>query len=105
MQQKSKIPVARIIEVLGVLLITLAMVSCGTPVAPKPAEVRVAAPSDLKKIEHVIIIYQENWSFDGLYGKFPGANGLMNAQSAVQQVDKADVPLKVLPQVTDGFPL
>ena len=27
------------------------------------------------KINHVIVIYQENWSFDGLYGEFPGANG------------------------------
>jgi phospholipase C len=28
-----------------------------------------------QKIAHVIVIYQENWSFDGLYSKFPGANG------------------------------
>jgi len=95
---------ARTTEVLCAIAITVAMVSCGTPPAPKPAQENVAAPSDLKKIEHVIVIYQENWSFDGLYGKFPGANGLMNAQSAVQQVDKSDVPLKVLPQVTDSFP-
>ncbi len=29
-----------------------------------------------QKIVHVVIIYQENWGFDSLYGKFPGANGL-----------------------------
>ena len=33
----------------------------------------VAQPAELGKIQHVIVIYQENWSFDGLYGKFPGA--------------------------------
>src|SRR5882724_2309880 len=105
MHRKSENLMSRTIKVLCAVVITMAMVSCGTPVAPKPAQERVVAPSDLKKIEHVIIIYQENWSFDGLYGKFAGANGLMNAQSTVQQVDKSDSPLKVLPQVTDGFPL
>ena len=29
----------------------------------------------LDKIKHIIVIYQENWSFDGLYGNFPGAEG------------------------------
>ncbi len=33
-----------------------------------------------KKIKYLIIIFQENWSFDGLYGKFPGANGISNAR-------------------------
>ena len=38
-----------------------------------------AAPKPLDRVEHLIVIYQENWSFDGLFGKFPGANGLANA--------------------------
>jgi phospholipase C len=38
------------------------------------------------KVKHIIIIYQENWSFDGLYGKFPGANNLANASN--NQVDR-----------------
>jgi phospholipase C len=33
-----------------------------------------AQQAGLDKIQHVIVIYQENWSFDGLYGKFPGAD-------------------------------
>jgi acid phosphatase len=28
-----------------------------------------------EKIQHVIVIYEENWSFDGLYSSFPHANG------------------------------
>src|SRR5262249_12387768 len=32
-----------------------------------------AQTSDLDKINHLILIYQENWSFDSLYGRFPGA--------------------------------
>ena len=32
--------------------------------------------SGLNKINHVVVIYQENWSFDSLYPTFPGANGI-----------------------------
>jgi acid phosphatase len=32
-----------------------------------------------QRIKHVIVIYQENWSFDSLYGLFPGANGISHA--------------------------
>jgi len=50
---------------------------------------RVAAQSaGLEKIQHVIVIYQENWSFDGLYGKFPGADGLANAGERIRQMKK-----------------
>ena len=33
------------------------------------------------RIEHVIVIYSENRSFDNLYGLFPGANGIGTAES------------------------
>lgn len=55
----------------------------------------------LKKIKHVIVIYQENWSFDSLYGDFPGANGISNAGNAVKQVDKQGTLYTVLPQPID----
>ncbi len=51
----------------------------------------------LAAIDHWIIIYQENWSFDGLYGKFPGAEGLKAAESAIPQVDKTGQALARLP--------
>jgi len=40
---------------------------------------QIDAASPLHDIDHLIVIYQENWSFDGLYGSFPGANGVANA--------------------------
>jgi len=46
-----------------------------------------AEPSKLAPIQTVIVIYQENWSFDSLYGSFPGANGLSSAGSAAIQMD------------------
>jgi acid phosphatase len=43
-------------------------------------------------IQHWIVIYQENWSFDSLYGLFPGANGLRDAAAtnpnSLTQVDR-----------------
>ena len=50
-----------------------------------------------QNIDHWIVIYQENWSFDGLYGKFPGADGLNHAAAAANQVDKQGKPLRTLP--------
>jgi acid phosphatase len=56
-----------------------------------------AQTDGLQKINHIVVIYQENWSFDSLYGKFPGANGLDQA-GAVTQVDRDGNPYAVLPQ-------
>jgi len=42
-----------------------------------------------EKIEHIIVIYQENWSFDSLYGQYPGANGLANSFDTLPQRDKS----------------
>jgi acid phosphatase len=36
------------------------------------------------KVNHIVVIYQENWSFDAQYGKFPGANGIANASPATE---------------------
>ena len=33
----------------------------------------------LARIEHIVVIYAENRSFDHLYGLFPGAEGIANA--------------------------
>ncbi len=51
------------------------------------SEADVAAPrKSLDRIKHVLVIYYENWSFDGLFGLFPGANGIANAGATVKQV-------------------
>ena len=57
-----------------------------------------AQSTGLQKINHVVVIYQENWSFDSLYGRFPGANGIDNAGPAARQVDKNGEPYATLPQ-------
>jgi acid phosphatase len=57
----------------------------------------------LDRIEHVVVIYAENRSFDNLYGLFPGANGITNATPAqYTQVDRDGEPLPHLPPVWKG---
>lgn len=43
--------------------------------APEPRAV-AAAPSGINKIQHVVVIMQENHSFDNYFGTFPGADGI-----------------------------
>jgi len=57
-----------------------------------------AQTNGLQKINHVVVIYQENWSFDSLYGRFPGANGIDSAGAAARQVDKDGNLYTTLPQ-------
>lgn len=45
------------------------------------APTHVLAADEPHSIRHVIVIYQENWSFDSLYGLFPGANGISNSST------------------------
>jgi len=50
--------------------------------------------SKLRRIKHIVVIYQENWSFDSLYGLFPGANGLaQSSTTSLNQTDRFDQPL------------
>ena len=60
----------------------------------------------LDKVEHIVVIYAENHSFDNMYGMFPGANGVANATPAeATQVDHDGRPLPHLPPVyTAGKP-
>jgi acid phosphatase len=54
----------------------------------------------LAHVNHLVVIYMENWSFDSLYGLFPRANGLDSADLAhTTQVDLSGTPFKCLQQV------
>jgi phospholipase C len=60
----------------------------------------LAATPGLSDIEHIIIIYAENRSFDNLYGLFPGANGINQATTEQYiQVDHDGKPFKELPPI------
>jgi phospholipase C len=65
-----------------------ALTSCGggssNSVPPSNSSVPGGTVSSLSQIQHIIVIYQENWSFDALYAKFPGANGSSTATAQLQ---------------------
>jgi phospholipase C len=59
------------------------------------------AASSINDVNHVVVIYMENHSFDNLYGEFAGANGLYNATSANwTQTDSSNNVYAHLPAVT-----
>ncbi len=41
-----------------------------------PSTIGASIPSNIHKIKHVVIIMQENRSFDSYFGTFPGADGI-----------------------------
>src|SRR5437899_7889910 len=54
----------------------------------------------LSRIEHIVVIYAENRSFDHLYGLFPGAEGLAQATAEQKtQLDHDGAPLPHLPTI------
>src|SRR4029453_7349983 len=71
------------------------VVSCATQTT--------SARGGLSGVEHILVIYAENRSFDNLYGLFPGANGIANATPAqFTQVDRDGMVLATLPPVWNG---
>jgi len=59
------------------------------------------------KVQHIVVIYQENWSFDSLYGQFPGVNGLQNGFDNLPQLEKTNFYASyvyITPQALNGAP-
>ena len=63
-----------------------------------------AKPTGLNRLNHVVVIVMENWSFDSLYTEFSGANGLSNATAAPPQIDATGAPYPTLPQTESHLP-
>jgi phospholipase C len=70
---------------LGIAVLSLALAACGSsPSQPAASPKRVTAgPTEhyevavgIHKIKHVIVIEQENRSFDSYFGTYPGATGI-----------------------------
>src|SRR5438105_3163825 len=73
-----------------------------TAIAAGPALASVEAgnqQSGLSGINHIVVIYEENHSFDNLYGGWEGVNGLANADPArTTQVAQDGTPYACLKQ-------
>jgi phospholipase C len=72
-----------------------------TACSPATQSTAATPPAGLNEIQHIVVVYLENWSFDSLYGEFPGADGLSGA-GRTTQVDKQGIPYPQLPQPLDS---
>ena len=72
------------------------------PNTNSPAPTGSNAAQGLMRLNHIVVIVLENWSFDSLYGEFAGADGLPTTTTA--QVDANGQPYATLPQVEASLP-
>jgi phospholipase C len=80
---------------------SLAALAAGLIAVPATSAATASRGSDqLSKINHIVVIYEENHSFDNLYGGWEGVNGLATAAAAqhATQVDEAGTPFDCLLQ-------
>jgi phospholipase C len=64
-----------------------------------PAQARKPPQQIPRGVEKIVVVYLENHSFDNLYGLFPKADGIDNADwRHTIQVDLGGTPLQCLPQ-------
>jgi acid phosphatase len=85
--------VRRVLVLTLLILVALAMIPVGA------ASASGAGADRLSRIKHIVVIYQENHSFDNLYGRWEGVNGLRHAPRArTIQVNQAGVPYECLLQ-------
>jgi phospholipase C len=61
----------------------------GLILAAPPNQERRNSEHAVQRLHHIIVIYQENWSLDSLFGQFPGANGLQNGFDTLPQYNKS----------------
>jgi phospholipase C len=96
------------------LSVAFALMACNSDQVTPPLAASAARNQDdpgrdgdraLRNLDHIIVIYLENRSFDNLYGEFRGANGLAAAAGAPPQVDATGTPYATLPvTATSGLP-
>jgi phospholipase C len=79
---------------------TLSLALLGAAIAAAPATARESKPQPrLEQLEHIVVLYLENHSYDNLFGLFPGAEGLSKAGKRAIQVDQDGKPYATLPPV------
>jgi phospholipase C len=58
----------------------------------------------LASVKHIVVIYEENHSFDNLYGGWEGVNGLSNAAIAPSQVNQNGLAFTCLMHYQEQYP-
>src|ERR1700692_4935295 len=78
------------------LRISALLALCSIAVWPTGASAASGA-GRLGAINHIVVIYEENHSFDNLYGGWEGVNGRTNATNSTQ-ISQAGTPYACLRQ-------
>ena len=86
------------------LLAAPALAQPGSLPPPGPQDLALPSPrlspgDPLRRIGHIVVIFEENRSFDNMFGLFPGANGLSGAAATSTQTDPDGHPYAMLPPV------
>ena len=69
------------------LIAAVALILSQSAALAGPPDDRKHSEEAVKHLKHIIVIYQENWSFDSLYGQFPGASGYALGFDTLAQYD------------------
>ncbi|MBN8861483.1 MAG: acid phosphatase [Sphingobacteriales bacterium] len=88
-----------------IFLIIFGISGCGT--GKKAQRQQVSFDEGIRQINHLVVVYMENHSFDNLYGEFKGVNGIKNARKGnFVQVDEDGKPYQYLPEIprNNAFP-
>src|SRR5262249_35443170 len=90
---------------LAALAFALAAAGCSEDSPTSDNNTAVTTPTDATALNHIVVIYLENRSFDNTYGEFVGAEGLnTNGYAAAKQIDASGAAYTTLPQVV-GSPV
>jgi phospholipase C len=90
-----------------VMLLSIAVFGCKKNKANVNNNNNDTPKTTINNVNHVVVIYMENHSFDNLYGSFAGANGLQNATASnYTQVDGTGNVYGTLPNIpgSNGAP-
>jgi phospholipase C len=96
----------------GVAVLALTLSACGSSVPPAPQAERVTGgptghyvvAKGIHKIKHVIIIEQENRSFDSYFGTYPGADGIPSGVCVPLPAGGCQAPYHDAADVNGGGP-
>jgi acid phosphatase len=90
------------------LAAALTLAACGNSDSAAPVDTTTALQN---KVQNIVVIYAENRSFDGLFGNFPGANGIGTVMDSTGKTTASYIPQKdrdgttvlaTLPQTWNG---
>src|SRR5260370_26365443 len=76
-KSKTQIDAQRLLSVaLVAILATTALAACGGSATTATATTTTTQAGGIQQIKHVVVIMQENRSFDSYFGTYPGADGI-----------------------------